>query len=504
MHFWTCAARQLSKLMGRSINESTARKMKCEYLEELKKRKKCAAVPTVTFLPTKHQGRPLLLGKEVDTAVQDGIASLRKNKAVVNTRIVMAEYLVVGDLCVFKATPQFKIPQFKIGKVLQFILFDKNGKTGKGKRLSYKGNYASSTRADCGVMCTWYEREVNTRTYKLANSDATYHSIKAYYACTLSEDCLEHLSIQPAQLGFKPSTISTECVLTLTEECIGYIEQTVKTEAEMVIDLSTEESSDKKPSKGKRTTNEKIWVKCGKIVLTTKDKNIIQNGSKLTDIQVNVSQQLLKKEFSSFNGFQFTLYQLKHPLDHKENAIQILHVDKNHLAVISTVGCMEAQIKYYDSSYSALSTSAEHIIAQLMSPHSKYEMQVEIMDIPKQSGSTDCGLYAIAISTAIAYGSDPQELIFIQSDMQVHLIDCIQKQSMKEFPVKQKHRSRAQANPKFDTIYVCPKCYKPDDGTMMVQCESCEVWFHKYCVMVENHSCNFEEDWYCYDCEKTE
>ncbi len=96
------------------------------------------------------------------------------------------------------------------------------------------------------------------------------------------------------------------------------------------------------------------------------------------------------------------------------------------------------------------------------------------MDIPKQSGSTDCGLYAIAISTAIAYGSDQQELIFIQSDMRAHLIDCIQKQSMKEFPEKQKHRSRAQPNPKFDTIYVdtiyvCPKWYKPDNGTMMIQ-----------------------------------
>ena len=47
-----------------------------------------------------------------------------------------------------------------------------------------------------------------------------------------------------------------------------------------------------------------------------------------------------------------TLYQLKKPLEHKTNAIQILHVEKNHCAVISIVGCMEAKIKYYDSVYS--------------------------------------------------------------------------------------------------------------------------------------------------------
>ena len=46
-----------------------------------------------------------------------------------------------------------------------------------------------------------------------------------------------------------------------------------------------------------------------------------------------------------------------------------------------------------------------------MSPNKKYEIKVKTIDTPKQSGSTDCGLYAIAISTTIAYGSDPQELI---------------------------------------------------------------------------------------------
>ena len=45
---------------------------------------------------------------------------------------------------------------------------------------------------------------------------------------------------------------------------------------------------------------------------------------------------------------------------------------------------------------------------------------------------------------------------------------------------------------KIVTIYVCPKCDKPDDGTMVVQRKSCEDWFHEYCV----ENCNIEEDWY--------
>ena len=89
----TKAARHYSKVMGFTINESTARKMKSEYLEKLKAVSGASGhdvVPSVTSLPTKHQGRPLLFGKEIDSAVQNVIEGLRRNKAVVNTRIVMA------------------------------------------------------------------------------------------------------------------------------------------------------------------------------------------------------------------------------------------------------------------------------------------------------------------------------------------------------------------------------------------------------------------------------
>ncbi len=44
----------------------------------------------VTSLPTKPQGRLLLLGQELDKAVQDYIEALRVAGGVVNTAIVMA------------------------------------------------------------------------------------------------------------------------------------------------------------------------------------------------------------------------------------------------------------------------------------------------------------------------------------------------------------------------------------------------------------------------------
>ena len=86
----TKAARHFTKVLRRNINESTARKLRTEYLKELKLVKERDTAGQVVALTTKCQGRPLLLGKELDGIVQEYIKGLRKNKAIVNTSIVMA------------------------------------------------------------------------------------------------------------------------------------------------------------------------------------------------------------------------------------------------------------------------------------------------------------------------------------------------------------------------------------------------------------------------------
>ena len=93
----TKAAAHFSKVLDCKINESTARKFKSEYLNEIKKMVhddvddyRYDGKLVVSALPTKPQGRPLLLGKELDQAVQDYVKALRIEGGVVNTSIVMA------------------------------------------------------------------------------------------------------------------------------------------------------------------------------------------------------------------------------------------------------------------------------------------------------------------------------------------------------------------------------------------------------------------------------
>ena len=80
------------------INESTARRLKGEYVEKFneemkdrKKKGKSADTEPVVIkkLPTKDRGRPLKLGEQLDAAVQEYVESLRKANGGVNTLVVM-------------------------------------------------------------------------------------------------------------------------------------------------------------------------------------------------------------------------------------------------------------------------------------------------------------------------------------------------------------------------------------------------------------------------------
>ena len=67
-------------------------------MKELRARAEENDVPSVTSLPTKPQGKPLMLGKVIDTAVQDYVTAMRAVGSVVNTNIcmVVAEGIVAS------------------------------------------------------------------------------------------------------------------------------------------------------------------------------------------------------------------------------------------------------------------------------------------------------------------------------------------------------------------------------------------------------------------------
>uniref|UniRef100_A0A1X7T1B3 Uncharacterized protein n=1 Tax=Amphimedon queenslandica TaxID=400682 RepID=A0A1X7T1B3_AMPQE len=99
----TKAAKHFSQVLDKTVPEPTARRLKAEYLKKIAEMKReynegSIVEIVVKELPTKHQGRPFLLDKALDIAVQDYIKGQREFHAPIKTTNVMcaAEAIVAA------------------------------------------------------------------------------------------------------------------------------------------------------------------------------------------------------------------------------------------------------------------------------------------------------------------------------------------------------------------------------------------------------------------------
>ena len=145
----------------------------------------------------------------------------------------------------------------------------------------------------------------------------------------------------------------------------------------------------------------------------------------------------------------------------------------------------------YNTSYT------ERIIYNQLPTDRRHNINIDVMKIPQQLGTADCGLFAIAIATVLASGLDPTEIVFHQGDMRQHLADCFDKKKMTTFPVKSRKPRVCNKILKRITIFLCPVCGKPDDGNKMIECDSCKNWYHQACVPKYDPA---EDDWKCPSC----
>ena len=225
----------------------------------------------------------------------------------------------------------------------------------------------------------------------------------------------------------------------------------------------------------------KSWTSFKKFHLLNNDKRLLTNGKWLNDSHMCMAMIMIKNQFPQFNGMMSTHLQMSKPLP---NALQILHVDNCHWCLFSTVDCIPGELRIYDSSYTHLSFGTTKTIAKLM--HSdKQVITVHIMNVGKQRGSQDCGLYTIAFMTSLAYEKIPVTEVYEQEEMRPHLVSCFEKQSMSCFPVVKKRRVK---NPivKTTQIELYCTCRMPYDADQeMVGSDSCNGWYHLSCITAE-------------------
>ena len=112
--------------------------------------------------------------------------------------------------------------------------------------------------------------------------------------------------------------------------------------------------------------------------------------------------------------------------------IRIIHSTGNHWVTVSTINTSEGEVNVYDSLYSSVCDGTLNIIRNRFQDYSK----VNVIVPQKQTNLCDCGLFAIANATALAFGIDPTATKLDIGNMRSHLTKCFEENFMTLFPQK--------------------------------------------------------------------
>ena len=119
---------------------------------------------------------------------------------------------------------------------------------------------------------------------------------------------------------------------------------------------------------------------------------------------INYTQSLLSDKFPDVTGLKSTLLQQRIRVDSNKPFVQILHVHNDQWITISNLCCEAGVVCVYDSIYDNISSEVRQLIDNICGSGISVVMYDKM---PKQIGTTDCGIYAIATATALLHGVNP-------------------------------------------------------------------------------------------------
>ena len=242
------------------------------------------------------------------------------------------------------------------------------------------------------------------------------------------------------------------------------------------------------------------WCEIAGIRLDSNHKKILESSGWLDDAIITVSQNLLKAQHPAVGSLQPPILATKLAMEPQTGLfVQILNMEENHWLAVSTFRCKPGHINVYDSLHMTLSTHTKKVIADLMQ-HRGDAITISHHDVQWQSGSSDCGLFAVAFATAICVGCDPAASVFNQASMRQHLLKCFHNQRISPFPLRS--QKRVIKEPTLEKLPIFCICRLPDCGDMMVQCDKCKEWYHPQCVKIPKKYLKREcqENYYCRYC----
>ena len=174
---------------------------------------------------------------------------------------------------------------------------------------------------------------------------------------------------------------------------------------------------------------------------------------------------------------------------------------------MSTAATAEG-VSLMDSFWMGMERSVELQMAQIYGQAyaAKGIITINKLGVQQQlSSSVDCGIFAVAYAAEVCYSKDPTKANFHQDRIRGHLKECIEAKQITPFP-KKSNRKKQHTVVKTGTIKIpitlyC-YCHMPEDYDDMIQCDSCDTWFHKSCVHIpKGKKLVRDMTWNCVKCQ---
>ena len=234
-----------------------------------------------------------------------------------------------------------------------------------------------------------------------------------------------------------------------------------------------------------------------KLKFSLAEKEVIMSNGMLTDESINLSQQLLKKVNPSIAGLYDTSLGRTNSFEivpSEKNYIQILHTGHTHwICVANTKPGKESNdtCYVYDSlNGGSLSKLSSNQIAEF-SHEPSMAIKINIRPVQQQTNGVECGLYAIAFATSLAFGENPEKIIYDEKNMRKHLVKCLTNEKMEPFPTCDWLRRIARCRSSVFVMSLYCACRRPyfkpaSRDEDMAQCSSCRQWYHRACDGIRN------------------
>ena len=261
-----------------------------------------------------------------------------------------------------------------------------------------------------------------------------------------------------------------------------------------VIDVNKYQASHK-------SQNKKFWI--WELNLLERDRDILLNpAGLLNDSIIDAAQKLLKQAFPALSGLQSVCCGLTMNFDIEPSEfVQVIHNGRGHWLTISMIGTSHPDIHVYDSMYPSAGTFVKAQTAALLHTESP-TIHLQFMNVQMQAGGHDCGLFAVAFATALAFGEPPGQYHFVQEKMRRHLWSCFERRQISMFPYSKLRQATESTVKSVDEVPVYCVCRIPElPNTHWIECSGCKRWYHtESCINVPSTVLSTNTSWYCNRC----